>query len=384
MNGEAAPPAGTRVGSIDFDAAAALDFLFDPSSTETPRLSAYVPMMRAGDTAQNPTRLKNVLKDARDGLARAGLDKRDVAAITDPLERGMAGRELSEHQDDGLAIFAAAGRSLMIKCPAAFEQQVVVGEAYYVLPLLALLGEPQRFYVLAISRNRVRLIDAHRADGEETTHGIEGLPRKLTDVTGTRVEHDSLQQHSPQPGGAIFHGQGAGDDDERPELERFCKEVARTAAAELGAERRIVLAGDVRLRAMLRRAAADLRLTATDIDGNHDATPASELAASGWEIVLQASRAEDSALAERFHREVGGGRASDVEATIYEAAERGRIAVLLVDAALAASSVGGDAAAKGRAINKAVLATLQHGGTVRAVDSARMPSDARLASLFRY
>jgi hypothetical protein len=79
--------------------------------------------------------------------------------------------------------------------------------------------------------------------------------------------------------------------------------------AGLAAERRTVLAGDVRLRAMLRRAVDHGCLTDTDIDGNHDATLPRELAASGWEIVLQASHgqaAPDSPDAEGVTKRYGG------------------------------------------------------------------------------
>ncbi len=369
-------------GTIDFDGPALLDFVLSVAPPGRTRLSAYAPMVRAGDTQQNPRRMKNLLKEARDKLDRAGLGKREIAALVGEVERRVTGRVLAEQQDHGLAIFAESGRCLAVRCPEPVVQQTVVGEPYYVLPLLPLLGETPRFTVLAVSQKRVRLIEASRDRGEERTAEVAGLPRRLTDITGDVVRQDSLQQHSPQPTKpAIFHGQGAGDDDAQPELERYCQAIAGAVAAELGAHRRVVLAGDVRLRAMLRRAAKHLSLTSADLDGNHDVTPPRELAARGWQIVLAAARADAAACAARFHREAGRNRASDAAATIFAAAEDGRVEVLLVDSGFA---TGAEEAEHHQAVNDAALATLRNGGTVRAIERGSMPNDSPLAALLRY
>src|SRR4029078_9461277 len=61
----------------------------------------------------------------------------------------------------------------------------------------------------------------------------DDVPRRLTDVVGELRKSDSLQLHSSSSGGAarggrtaaVFHGQGSGNDDNKPELDQFLRRV---------------------------------------------------------------------------------------------------------------------------------------------------------------
>ena len=368
---------------IDFDAAEVRNFVLDAAEGSGPRLSAFAPMVRAGDTLQNDTRIKNLRREARTMLEQRGLEKRRVAQFIEPLEQELSGPAWREHQGDGIAIFVEPERALVVKCPESLEQQTVVADSFYLLPLLPMFRESPDFTVLAISINRVRRVEVSGTSASEAALP-DDMPQRMTDATGAVLRQDSLQQHSPQPGPGMFHGQGAGNDDVEPELARYCQAVADAAAAAIPRGRPVVLAGDTRICAMFRRTqgSGGLNLADEDIEGNHDRTPERELAARGRRIVLDDIQRRESDLADRFNEDVGRGRASDDPAAILTAATEGRVDTLLVELALAAAA--DTSAAHTHTTNDAVLATLLNGGAVRTIESAKMPTEAPVAALLRY
>ena len=152
---------------------------------------------------------------------------------------------------------------------------VTIGPRFYIVPLVPCTTPAPAVFVLALSRHSVRLIE------RATTREIElpqDVPRSLTDVVGTERRAASLQQHSVGSG-SVFHGHGEGDDDVLPEIEMFCRRIASSLAASIDrANATLLLAGDVQITAVFRRAAAGWSLLEEQIQGSHDRTSAAELA----------------------------------------------------------------------------------------------------------
>lgn len=357
-------------------------------------LSAYVPTVRAGDTDENRVRFRNLVRDARVSLEDAGLGKRDAARITDGLERELGGDHAAEHQAEGLAVFASPETCRLLRCRSQFAPLLAVGRDHYVLPLLPLAEEARRYWILAISRGRARVIETFRDRGEEYDLAGTGIPQALTDVVGSELEGQSLQFQSKQRDGhAIFHAQGRGHDDELPELEQYCRAVQRAVADELGADAPIVLAGDVRLTSLFRHVGG-LRLLDETIEGTHDETPPDALAALGWPIAARTMEDEEVELKSRYDRGVGTNRASDSDEVIVPAAAAGRIDTLLLDVAVVSEASpeqngrglrgGRPPGAAAQTANRAALDTLRHGGKARVMTMVEMPASAPMVALLRY
>ncbi|MBN1137486.1 MAG: hypothetical protein JXM73_12935, partial [Anaerolineae bacterium] len=116
------------------------------------RVSIFVPTHRTGrETRQARIRLKNLLAQAEERLAAAGLRAPEIKAQLEPASRLVQDSLFWQRQSDGLAIFLAAETARHYRLPLDFEELVVVADRFYVKPLLPLLSGDGRFYVLALS-----------------------------------------------------------------------------------------------------------------------------------------------------------------------------------------------------------------------------------------
>jgi hypothetical protein len=126
-------------------------------------ISLFMPTHRGGpDVQQDPIRLRNLLRDAEDQLLAQELRQPDVDALLAPARRLLDEPGFWHEQSDGLAVFVGASSFHHFSVPLDLSELVIVGEAFYLKPLLPLLTGDGRFYVLALSQNAVRLLQGTR------------------------------------------------------------------------------------------------------------------------------------------------------------------------------------------------------------------------------
>ena len=200
----------------------------------------------------------------------------------------------------------------------------------------------------------------------------------------------SLQQHSVRAG-AVFHGRGEGSDALLRELETYCRRIVNALTDELARSgATVVLAGDVQITAIFRRAAASWRLLAEQIYGNHDRTPAAQLAAFATPLAGAQLSAANAELKTLYWARSPEHRASDDPREIVSAARAGRIDTLLLEHSAALDEPGLRAAREPSAVsaegpfNTEAVLTLRNGGDVRVVPAADMPTHAPQAAIFRF
>jgi hypothetical protein len=128
-------------------------------------LSLFMPTHRAGpETRQDPIRFRNLVSRASPLLAtHEGLSAHEADELLAPVRELLDDHELWRHQADGLAVYAAPGLLRTVRVPLALDEEVVVGRRFRLRPLLPLLADDGRFYVLALSQNDVRLYEGHGA-----------------------------------------------------------------------------------------------------------------------------------------------------------------------------------------------------------------------------
>ena len=75
-------------------------------ASESPCVSLFLPTHRAGpEIQQDPIRLKNLLRQAEEGLAARGLRDREIRDLLAPAEQLLPERPFWQNQSDGLALF---------------------------------------------------------------------------------------------------------------------------------------------------------------------------------------------------------------------------------------------------------------------------------------
>jgi Bacterial archaeo-eukaryotic release factor family 7 len=364
-----------------------------------PAVSILMSTHRAGrEIGQDWIRLKNLLRDVERQLEARGLAREAIARLVAPAHKLVDDRAFWRHQENGLAVYAAANFFRTYRCPQPFRELALVSERFQVAQLFPLLSGNRHFYVLALSQNDVRLIEATRTAGAEVDLG--NLPRSLPEALLTEPPGQELQQHVVSAVGAkraaMFHGHGPGLDDRKEEIRQFFHRLDRGLRPFLSdRDAPLVLAAVDYLLPLYREANTHPGLLREGIVGSPEGHSAAMLGSRGWDIVRAHMETVEAAAVARYQDLAGSARVSTDLVAIVRASHEGRVADLFVapDAERWGSFepdsgvvnlqerpgvVGEDL------LNLAAIHTFQRGGTVHVVARERVPGGKGIAAVFRY
>jgi hypothetical protein len=362
------------------------------------RVTIYLPTHRGGpEIQQDPLRLRALIGEAEERLLARDLRRPEAETLLAPARRLIHEGIFRIEPDEGLALFISRRGCHRFNLPLPVREQVVVGNRFYVKPLLPSLVSNGRFYVLALSQNVVRFL---RGTVERAwTVQIENLPTSLEAMLG----YDNLLQKlqfraDPATAGrtAFWYGQAQAEDTAKEQLLHFSRRINDTLLPRLRHEHApLVLAGVAYLRAIYREVNDYPYLLEEGIDGNPDRLTEHELHERAWELVHPYfARARGVALS-RFRDREGTGYTSTFPGEILPAAHEGRVATLFFvpaveewghfDEATHTTTIHsppepGDA----ELLDEAVIQTLLHGGTVYTVEPEQLPAETGMSALFRY
>lgn len=367
-----------------------------------PAVSIFLPSSdSSGGRREEPTRLRNLLREATLELARRGLDGEQAADLLAPVAARLAEQEsVWAPTPRGWAFFVGAGFYRPLRLDFPVVEAVRVGERFAVRPLLAALARARPHYILALSLKRVRLLAAD-AEGCRPLR-LAGMPVSF-DAAMDYVEYYSgVGAHTSSPAAlgrrsAIFHGHGD-DDEERREanLEHFFRRVLEPLERELpDPQAPVVLAAVSEYFPLVRKVNRSLELRPEGIVGNPDYVTDQELAAVAHLQLETARHREIEAEAARWLDLSGGRRASGELADIVRAAEAGQVETLLVAReAERWGSYEGDVdrlvvresrePGDEELLERAAARTLAQGGDAYELPQAAMPERRVAAAILRY
>jgi hypothetical protein len=364
-------------------------------------VSIFLPTHRSDtEGRQDAIRLKNLLRGAQTELTRRGHRRRFVDSMLAEARSWINDAEFWKHQGLGLAVFITETETREYRLRAEVEENCFVGEHFHIAPLVPQATGDGRFRVLALSQNHVRLHEATRDHIEEIV--LHDVPENIEDALGRELREDSLQWHTRAPPiaghvrAAIFHGQGAGDDDIDPEQRQFIRVVDRALFDELE-DRNLpmVVAAAPKLAGLYHQISRYPRLISGFVNGNPDEMEPKELLARAWSLAEPWFVADREQALERFPQMEDAGRASTDFGEILRAAQQGRIGTLMIakgahrygdvdeitlDVAVHEQPRPGDQ----DLVERAVVTSLQQGATVHVQPIEAMPRHAAVAALYRY
>jgi hypothetical protein len=361
-----------------------------------------MPTHRVGsEIQQDPIRLKNLLGQVEEHLLALGLRGPAAKARLEPAFRLVRDGSFWQSQSDGLAIFLSSEIARHYRLPLDFEELVVVAERFHIKPVLPLLSGDGRFYILALSQDKVRLLQGSRYSVDDVE--LEGVPDSLAEALRLNDPEQQLQFHTatgPTGGkgsrAAAFHGHGGVVQDDKVDILRYFHKVDLGLQDSLAGEQApLVLAGVDYLLPLYREANSYPHLHEEGIEGSPDHLSTEELHQRTWAIVQPRFLQEREEAAKRFRRFADTDMASDNLAEIVSAAHHGRVETLFV--ALDVQKWGAYDPETNRVqlhqereagdqdlLDYAAVQVLLHGGSVYAVEVEQMPGGAPLAALFRY
>ena len=369
------------------------------TDTGRPLVSIFLPTHRAGaEIQQDPIRLKNLLKKAEEELVREGMRPADARDLLAPVGDLLGDAGFWRHQSDGLAVFRSSKDLHVYRAPVMFTEFVSVSDRFYIKPLLPLLANEARFYVLALSHKAVRLLEC---SGDSVTEvDLPSVPKNMEEALPEEGPAPQLQFHSrPLQGGRAtrFQGHGVGADDvDDVNLERYFHRIDEGLHEVLKHEHApLVLACVEYLAPVYRRITAYRHIVEKTVEGNPDGVKNEELHQKAWVIVQpHLQQARDTAAAQ-YKEGLAKGRASNSLADILAAAYQGRVATLFVPLGvrrwgrfrpeiLEVEEHEQEHAGDEELLDLAAMHTLVHAGTVYGVAPEEVPDQQTIAAVFRF
>jgi hypothetical protein len=370
-------------------------------------VSIYLPTHTAGpEIQQDPIRFKNLMRQAEEHLVESGLRQADAVELLKPAQE-LDRDNFWRHQDHGLAIFIADNFFHYYRLPLDFEELVVVGDRFHLKPLMPLLNNNGRFYILALSQNQLRLLQGtqHQID-EIDLHKLEDIPESLKEAlryddtenqTQFTTTHSGASAGAPGSDPGTIHGRGV-DEDEENQILRFFSQVNRGLQELLHDENvPMVLAGVEYLHPIYQRANSYPHLMEEGISGNPEHMKPEELQKKAWGILEPYFHKAQTEAAERY-REFSGNnqeQASQDLKEVVKAAYYHRVDSLFVATGyqqwgkydpesdtvqLHEEEQNSDE----DLLDFAAVHTLLNGGTVFATEPDQVPGNAPVAAIFRY
>jgi hypothetical protein len=368
--------------------------------TGKPCVSLFMPAFRAGrDTEQNPIRFKNLVKEAENRLSASGIRPAEIQDLLKTARSLVDDPLFWQRQGDGLAVFLTEGLTKMYRLPVAFHESAVTGRRFHLTPLLPYFAGEGRFYILSLSRSKIRLLEGSRYSVDEID--VESVFPSLSDTFRFEGFEKQLHFHtvssagSPGAKSVLFQGRDPADEEKARLVKWFRKIDEELPGALRGNRPPLILAGVEYLLYLYREANSYPFLLDDGITGNADELRPEELHEKAFPIAARAFSAETDRALARYAGLAGTGNASSNVEIILEGACHGRVDVLFVDGdarmegcydteknrILTSEACGAE---EEDLLNLAAIQTILHGGTVYGVKSGDMPSGEPAGAIFRF
>lgn len=364
-------------------------------------VSVYMPTHRMGrEMEQDPIRLKNLLKDVENRLLAKGLRLPDVReGLEKPLQLLQDG-PFWQHQSDGLALFFTKEYFCFFRLPVNFAETTVITDRFHTKPLLPILTSDGAFHILAISQNRIRLLEGTQHTVQEIELGE--VPKTLSETLPEELlkRHKQFHTGTASRGGAvgraaISHSQDPSDD-LKIHISSWFRTIDKTVATLLSDTKcPLVLAGVDSLFPLYKEVNSYPYLLDNGIPGNPDVMQAEELHSKAWAIVEPVFNKEREDATALYRQLAGTGRTTTDVAAAVLAAHHGQVAMIFVAVGvqvwgkvdLEKNLVELDETAQlgdEDLLDSAAIQTLIKGGDVFVVSQEDVPGKGFLAAVLRH
>ena len=362
-----------------------------------PCASIYMPMHRLGpETQQDAIQFKNLLREAEELLSAHGLRPPEARELLEPAASLLQNGLFREHQGDGLALFLSPEIFHHYVLPVSFKESVVVANRFHIRPLLRLFSGDGRFYVLALSQNKVRLLQGSHYSVNEVD--LADVPENLAQTLRDDDSWKDLYMHSGSSGGkgqysAIAHGHEL---DAKKNLLRYFRQIDKGLHDLLKEERApLLLAGVDYLHSMYAEVNTYPHLMNAGISGNPERLSSEELHEQAWAVVIPFFQKGKQEAMDRYKDFAGSSRASNSIRKIVPASHNGRIELLFISPDFQQWGIFDPDTSEIHVHKKekpgdedlfelVTIRTLLNKGTVYVVEPEQMPGPGSVAAVFRY
>lgn len=367
---------------------------------EWPSISIFIGTgPRSLDFGASSIRLKNLTRAAEKQLRERGFRAAEIDGIlrpaTDLVQDASFWRESAS---DGLGLHLSPSMTRVHRLLIEPTDTVMVSDRFLIRPLLPMVDRGERFVVLALSKNGVRVLEGSRTRIVESN--VDGMPKGLADALKYDEFERQVQFRSGTPstgtGGrraAIFHGHGGAGDVKQEGVSQYFRMVDQQLKDFLSIDTPpLLLAGVEYLLPIYRSVSVYPNLVDSSLTGNPDNVPAVDLHTEALALLEPYFRAQLTKDLSTLGNLIGTGVASADLDVIVSAAHQGRVKTLFVAPESAAYGAfdpesfrvmvnDGPGPNAQDLMNLAAVETLTHGGVIHAIEPT---TSAGAAAIFRY
>ena len=371
---------------------------------DAPCLSLYQPTHRNfPERQQDPIRFKHLVRQLEESLKQQG--RADQAkSLLKPFQDLIDDPDFWNANRDGLAVFGAKDYFEVFRLQRSVPELAVANDRMHLKPLLRIAQSADRYQILAITLDSVRLFEGNRDSVDEVVLG-DGVPKTVEEALGREMTEKGQTGFPQGFGRASERGDpmqvesgGAGRQDEIDrDRDRFFREVDRAILEHHSRRSKLplILAALPEHQFHFRKHSHNSFLLAEGIESDVSLLSRDELRQKSWMVMQPRYIKRLEGFINQYGESHGQGLATDQLEQIGQATLEGRVATLLVEAERQipgvadqqqgkALPVADDTATTPDLLDELTIWTLEQGGEVISVPTERMPTESGAAAIYRF
>jgi hypothetical protein len=364
-------------------------------------ISIYLPTHRSGvevNEKQDPIVLKNALQDAHAQLQKQGIDITSANRLLEPAFDLYSNELFWNNQQNGLAVFIAKDFFKVVQLPFHVQNELLINHTFFVSPLLPAVTSNEEFYLLVLSKHDAKFYQGN-AFGIQKLE-VEGLPNGMDDVVHFEEKEDQQlfrQGSRGGNGGAVFHGHGDGQPEDKVNIALYFQEVDKTLFTEVLHDKHVplVLAGVEYLIPIYKGVSKYHHIAEEGITGNQEHENQNVLFEKAREILAPYFKQRTKKTLENYYNQIATPLTSSMPEKVIPASYYAQVSDLFIcenehiwgtfnetDSKLDihAEKQPGDECL----IDRAAINTYLNGGSVNILDREHMPKESVIAAFMRY
>lgn len=367
---------------------------------EPPCLSLFLPTHRHHpDNQQDPIRYRNLVKSLQASLELKYPTELSQERL-EPFLMLAEDRPFWNQTLDGLAVFGSSKLFRFYRLQRPVAELANVGTRFHIKPLFQILQALDRYQVLALTRDSVRLYEGTRdvldeleMDPKVPKTMVEALGADLTEPHQTVASYGGTgRQSSP-----MHHGHGGRTASTETDTERFFRAVDRAVVEHHSQPSGLplILATLPEHSRLFHLTSHNPQLIKAIVDSDPNALSVDQLRQRAWQVIEPAYRAKLETLIAEFREAKARDLAGDGLVDVARAVVAGRTAKVLVEAGREISGhldrMTGDLTF-GEAtdpeiddlLNDLADMAMEKGSEVSVIPAQQMPSASGIAAIYRF
>ena len=366
------------------------------SGNEGPCVSLYMPTSRKAGNNVNKMKIKmkNLIKKAENELKEKwNYSKSEIENFFKDLYDLTNNRDFWFNQSLGLAVYVSKDELKYYRLPLNFKEKVDVEQNFVIKQLIPELFEDRKFYILTVSKNDNRLFESTSENIREIE--LEDSPESIEDTLKYDDPEKTIQYHSNSGNGsAIYHGQGVTDEDNNEDFMRYLREIDEAVYNYLhNREEPLVLMCVEEVFPLYKKANSFPNLLEEFIKGSPDKISKEEILKRAWKVVKPHIENYKIEAINKYENLIGSDRIGTDFKNVFKNSFYGKIDSLFIQSN---SEKRGSFDRENEEVkiskdskdidlyNEAAIQTIINGGEVYVLDKEEMPTEEKIAAVYRY